>query len=106
MAPTLGTTPLQITGNLILRSRNHPSIERRHRHVLAPEGGIYRTMRIDDHNVTRLGNVNCLEGRRKISGEGLDCHRRAYQAYSLEEGPHVRGHRIESSHAIRNGARD
>jgi hypothetical protein len=53
-------------------SCNHTAIERRHRHVLTPKGGVYRPVRIDDHNVTRLGDVNGLEGDRQVSGERLD----------------------------------
>ena len=41
----------------------------------------------------------------QIGGKGLDCDCRAHEAYSIEERPHVRGHRVKSSHAIRDSAR-
>jgi len=46
---------------------------------------VYRPVRIDDHNVTRLADVDGLEGRRQISGERLDGYCRADEAYSLKE---------------------
>jgi hypothetical protein len=63
-------------------------------------------VRIDDDNITGLGDVDRLERRRQIGGKGLDCDCRAHEAYSIEERPHVRGHRVKSSHAIRDSARD
>src|SRR5438105_2238309 len=53
-----------------------------------------------------MAEVDCLERRSEIGGEGLDRNSSAYEPDPLEQGLHVGCHRIETPYAIRDCAGD
>ena len=58
-------------------------------------------MRVDNDNVARLADVDCLEDRCQIRGQSPHCYSRADEPYALKQRLHVGGHRIEAAHTVR-----